>query len=98
VEEYDRRRRLIVDGLNALGLTCVEPKGAFYAFPSIRSTGLTAEQFADGLLRAERVLVVPGGAFGPAGEGHVRCSYATALPRIEEALGRIGRYLRKLGG
>jgi len=98
VEEYDRRRRLIVDGLNALDLTCVEPKGAFYAFPSIRSTGLTSEQFADGLLREERVLVVPGGAFGPAGEGHVRCSYATALPRIEEALVRIGRYLRKLGG
>jgi aminotransferase len=97
VAEYDRRRRVIVDGLNRLGLHCFEPRGAFYAFPDISSTGLTADEFAEGLLREERVLVVPGDAFGPAGAGHVRCSYATALPRIEEALTRIERYLRKIG-
>ena len=95
LDEYDRRRRLIVDGLNRLGLRCVMPGGAFYAFPDIRSTGLGASEFAEGLLRQERVLVVPGDAFGPAGAGHVRCSYATALPRIAEALERIGRFLER---
>ncbi len=93
VQEYDRRRRLIVDGLNAIGLPCFEPRGAFYAFPNVRATGLSSQQFADRLLREERVLVVPGDAFGPAGEGHVRCSYATALPRIQEALVRMERFV-----
>jgi aminotransferase len=98
VAEYDRRRRLIVDGLNRIGLPCFEPRGAFYAFPNITSTGLSADAFAEGLLREARVLVVPGEAFGPAGAGHVRCSYATALPRIEEALARIERYVRRVRG
>lgn len=98
VAEYDRRRRVIVDGLNRIGLHCFEPRGAFYAFPDITSTGLTADAFAEGLLREERVLVVPGDAFGPAGAGHVRCSYATALPRIEEALTRIERFVRRVRG
>jgi aminotransferase len=96
VAEYDRRRRVIVSGLNNLGLSCAEPHGAFYAFPCIRSSGLSAGEFAEGLLRSEQVLVVPGDAFGPAGAGYVRCSYATALPRIEEALVRIERYLQTL--
>jgi aminotransferase len=98
VAEYDRRRRLIVDGLRSIGLLCFEPRGAFYAFPDISSTGLSAGAFADGLLQEERVLVVPGDAFGPAGAGHVRCSYATALPRIEEALTRMARYVRRVRG
>jgi aminotransferase len=98
VAEYDRRRRLLVDGLNRIGLPCFEPRGAFYAFPNITSTGLSADAFAEGLLREARVLVVPGEAFGPAGAGHVRCSYATALPRIEEALARIERYVRRVRG
>lgn len=98
VAEYDRRRRVIVDGLNRIGLPCFEPRGAFYAFPNISSTGLSADAFAEGLLRDEHVLVVPGEAFGPAGAGHVRCSYATALPRIEEALTRIERYVRRVRG
>ena len=94
VAEYDRRRRLIVHGLNAIGLPCVEPKGAFYAFPSIRSTGLTSEQFAEMLLKEEKVAVVPGSAFGPSGEGHVRCCYAVSTKEIEEALRRIERFVR----
>jgi aminotransferase len=94
VAEYDRRRRVIVKGLNDLGLTCFEPKGAFYAFPCIASTGLTSEQFAEGLLQEERVLVVPGNVFGACGEGYVRCSYAASLPKITEALARIERFIR----
>lgn len=94
--EYDRRRRLIVDGFNRLGLTCFEPRGAFYAFPSIKSTGLTDEEFCDRLLMEEKVAVVPGSAFGASGTGHVRASYATAYERIEEALVRIERFLNKL--
>lgn len=96
VEEYDHRRRVIVEGLNHIGLTCFEPRGAFYAFPSIRSTGLTSEQFAENLLFEEKVAVVPGSAFGRAGEGHVRCCYATSLTEIEEALGRIERFVGRL--
>jgi aminotransferase len=91
--EYDRRRRLIVDGLNAVGLETFEPLGAFYAFPRITSTGLTDEAFAQGLLTEERVAVVPGSAFGPSGAGHVRMCYATSYERLEEALRRIGRYV-----
>jgi len=94
--EYDRRRRLIVDGLNALGLDTFEPRGAFYAFPRITSTGLTADEFTERLLMEERVAVVPGDAFGPSGAGHVRMCYATSYERLEEALVRIGRFVGSL--
>ena len=94
--EYDRRRRLIVDGFNRLGLECFEPRGAFYAFPSIESTGLSDEEFSERLLMEEKVAVVPGSAFGKSGAGHVRASYATAYGRIEEALNRIERFVNKL--
>jgi aminotransferase len=96
VADYDRRRRVFVKGLRELGLDCPEPGGAFYAFPSIRRSGLDSETFAERLLHAEKVAVVPGSVFGPSGEGHVRCSYATALPLLEEALERIGRFLGSL--
>jgi len=95
--EYDRRRRLIVSGLNEMGLTCVEPQGAFYAFPSIGVTGMDDEAFAERLLHEEKVAVVPGSAFGEGGKGHVRCSYATAYEKIEEALERIWRFTRGHG-
>ncbi len=95
VEEYDRRR-LIVDGLNAIGLRTFEPRGAFYAFPYVEGTGLNEETFADRLLADEHVAVVPGSAFGKGGEGFVRCSYATAYDKIEEALVRIERFVKKL--
>ena len=93
VADYDRRRRVFVKGLREIGLDCPEPGGAFYAFPSIRSSGLDSETFAERLLHAESVAVVPGNVFGPSGEGHIRCSYATALPQLEEALVRIARFL-----
>jgi aminotransferase len=96
VAEYDRRRRLIVDGLNHIGLPTFEPRGAFYAFPKISVTGLDDETFATRLLQEEHVAVVPGNAFGKGGEGFVRCSYATAYEKIEEALTRIERFCRKL--
>jgi aminotransferase len=97
VGEYDRRRRLIVGGLNRLGLACFEPRGAFYAFPSIERSGMDDTQFAERLLEEERVAVVPGAAFGAAGAGFVRCSYATAYEQIEEALNRMERFLRRHG-
>jgi aminotransferase len=93
--EYDRRRRLLVDGLNRLGLTTFEPRGAFYAFPRITSTGLDSDSFARGLLEEERVAVVPGNAFGPSGEGHVRACYATSYEGLEKALVRIGRFVER---
>ena len=96
VGQYNQRRRLIVDGLNQAGLDCHLPQGAFYAFPSIRRTGLTSEEFAERLLFEEHVAVVPGTAFGLGGEGHIRCSYATSLAKIEEALHRMTRFVRKL--
>ena len=96
VADYDRRRRLFVKGLCEIGLECPEPGGAFYAFPSISSTGLDSQAFAEQLLAAEKVAVVPGGVFGPSGEGHIRCCYATALPLLEEALERMERFLRKV--
>lgn len=95
--EYDRRRRLIVGGLNQLGLPTFEPHGAFYAFPNITASGMDDETFAQKLLQEERVAVVPGAAFGPGGEGYVRCSYATAYEKIEEALRRIERFMRRYG-
>ena len=94
--EYDRRRRLLVDGLNRLGLPVFEPRGAFYAFPKITSTGLSSDEFTERLIREERVAVVPGNAFGPSGEGHVRMCYATSYEKIEEALGRMERFLGRL--
>ena len=92
--EYDRRRRLVVDGFNAIGLRTFEPRGAFYAFPEVTTaTGLSSEDFAQGLLAEERVAVIPGSAFGPSGEGHVRACYATSYEGLEDALGRIGRFV-----
>ena len=95
VEDYNRRRLVIVRGLNDIGLTCFEPRGAFYAFPSITSTGMTSEEFSEKLLLEEKVAVVPGSAFGQCGEGYVRCCYATSLADIEEALSRMKRFVNK---
>lgn len=92
---YDQRRRLIVDGLNAIGLYCFEPRGAFYAFPSIRSTGMTSAEFSERLLEEEKVAVVPGNAFGACGEGFVRCSYASSYENIEEALRRMEGFVKR---
>ena len=95
-EEYDMRRRLIVHGFNKLGLTCREPKGAFYAFPCIQSTGMTSEEFCERLLYSKHVAVVPGPAFGQGGEGFVRASYCYSTEHIKEALHRIGEFLDEL--
>jgi aminotransferase len=95
VEDYNRRRLIIVKGLREIGLPCFEPKGAFYAFPSIKCTGMTSEMFASKLLTEEKVAVVPGSAFGQYGEGYVRCCYATSLTEIEEALSRMKRFVNK---
>lgn len=95
--EYDRRRRLIVDGFNTLGLDCFEPRGAFYAFPNIAKSGMTSDQFAWTLLEEEEVAMVPGDAFGASGAGFVRASYATAYEKIEEALNRIESFMRRHG-
>jgi aminotransferase len=97
VTEYDRRRRLIVGGLNKLGLTTFEPRGAFYAFPSIKASGMSSEAFAEKLLHEEHVAVVPGDAFGAGGSGFVRCSYATAYEKIEEALRRMEKFMQRHG-
>jgi aminotransferase len=93
VRSYDRRRRMVVDGFNKLGLSCFEPMGAFYAFPSIRSTGMTSQQFCQKLLTQQKVAAVPGDAFGAGGEGHIRVSYASSVEKLGEALVRIGRFL-----
>ncbi|GIW15848.1 MAG: aminotransferase [Tepidiforma sp.] len=95
VAEYNRRRRLIVDGFRAVGLPTFEPRGAFYAFPDIRVTGLTSLEFSELLLTEERVAVVPGSAFGACGEGHVRACYASGFEQIERALERIGRFVQR---
>jgi len=97
VREYDRRRKLIVSGLNKLGLTTFEPRGAFYAFPKITASGMDDEAFAEKLLHEEHVAVVPGNAFGKGGEGFVRCSYATAYEKIEEALHRMEKFMNRYG-
>lgn len=94
-KEYDMRRRYILDGFNKLGLTCFEPKGAFYVFPCIRSTGLSSEEFCTRLLEEQHVAVVPGNAFGASGEGFVRASYAYSIKNIEKALDRIERFIKK---
>jgi aminotransferase len=96
-QEYDRRRRLIVGGFNTLGMDCFEPRGAFYAFPSIASSGMSSNDFAMRLLEEEEVAVVPGDAFGVSGAGFVRASYATAFEKIEEALNRFERFMRRHG-
>lgn len=96
-EEYDMRRRLIVDGLNSLGLTCFEPEGAFYVFPSIAATGMTSEEFCERLLKEKHVAVIPGTAFGASGEGFVRISYCYSLKHIQEALERIRAFLAENG-
>jgi aminotransferase len=97
VAAYDRRRRLIVDGFNRIGLPCFGPRGAFYAFPNVAGTGLDDMAFAERLLYEEKVAVVPGSAFGAQGAGHVRACYAASMEEIEEALVRMERFVEKLG-
>ncbi|TGE32066.1 aminotransferase class I/II-fold pyridoxal phosphate-dependent enzyme [Desulfosporosinus sp. Sb-LF] len=94
VTAYDRRRRLMVHGFRQMGLDCFEPLGAFYVFPDISKTNLSSEEFAEELLKAENVAVVPGTAFGPSGEGHIRCSYAYSLEQLQEALKRIAHFVQ----
>lgn len=96
VRSYDRRRRLMVDAFQKMGLPCFEPLGAFYVFPSIERTGLSSLAFCQQLLSAEKVACVPGTAFGACGEGHIRCCYATALDKLTEALRRIERFIKSL--
>ena len=96
-EEYDMRRRLIVSGFNKIGLACREPKGAFYAFPCIRSTGMTSDEFCEKLLYSKKVAVVPGTAFGASGEGFIRASYCYSTEHIKEALSRIEEFLLEIG-
>ncbi len=96
IREYDRRRHLIVKGLNNIGLDCFNPKGAFYAFPSVQSTGLSSDEFAERLLNEERVVSIPGSAFGDTGEGFLRCAYAASREDIKEALDRMGHFLDRL--
>jgi aminotransferase len=95
-EEYDGRRRYLLEGFHKIGFDCFEPKGAFYMFPDIRSTGLTSDEFAEQLLRAEHVAVIPGTAFGPGGEGFVRACYAASMKNLGEALTRIERFVKSL--
>ncbi|MCQ2403063.1 MAG: aminotransferase class I/II-fold pyridoxal phosphate-dependent enzyme [Lentisphaeria bacterium] len=96
-EEYEQRRNVIVKGFNSMGLHCFLPRGAFYVFPCIQSTGMSSMEFATQLLQEEKVAVIPGSAFGASGEGFVRCSYATAMEEIQEALVRLRRFLKKKG-
>lgn len=93
IEEYDRRRKVMLAGLENIGLPCFEPRGAFYCFPSIKQLGMKSEEFCERLLKEEQVAVVPGNAFGESGEGHIRMCYAASLENIEEALERIKRFV-----
>lgn len=93
VKQYDQRRRLMLNGFRQIGLDCFEPKGAFYIFPSIEKTGLSEEEFAEELLKEQKVAVVPGTAFGASGKGHIRCSYAASVRQLNEALERIGAFV-----
>ena len=95
-EEYDRRRRYLVENLNRIGLQCFEPKGAFYVFPCIQSTGLSSEEFCERFLKEEKVAVIPGNAFGPGGEGFVRACYAASMKDIAEAVSRMDNFLTNL--
>jgi aminotransferase len=97
-EHYRARRNIIVGALNAMGLSCHRPRGSFYAFPCVKSTGLTSKEFAVRLLEQEKVACVPGSAFGPAGEGYLRCCFATALDRIEIAMERMARFVKEVRG
>ncbi len=92
---YDGRRKLMIEGFRKMGLSCFEPKGAFYVFPSIKETGMTSIEFCEKLLEEERVAVVPGTAFGASGEGHIRCSYAYSVDELKEALVRIERFVSR---
>ncbi len=96
VESYKHRRNFVVESFRQIGLSCHEPEGAFYAFPSIQSTGLSANEFAERLLMEEKVAVVPGDVFGDSGQGHIRCSYATSLEQLDKAMERIGRFVSRL--
>jgi aminotransferase len=96
VKEYDRRRKLVVEGFNYIGLPTFEPRGAFYAFPQVSGTGMSDEEFAEKLLTEKEVAMVPGSAFGPGGEGFLRCSYATAYDLLEEALDRIHQFVKSI--
>lgn len=96
MKQYDMRRRIMVKGFNDIGLKCNEPKGAFYAFPSIKSTGMTSEEFCEKLLYAKNVAVVPGTAFGDSGEGFIRASYCYSVEHINEAIKRIGEFLKEI--
>jgi len=96
IESYNQRRRIVVQGFREIGLECHEPQGAFYAFPSIQSTGLTSEEFAQRLLEEANVAAVPGDVFGLGGEGHLRCSYATSVANLSEAIERMGQFVYKL--
>ena len=95
VREYNRRRRVLVDGFKKMGLDCFEPLGAFYVFPCIKSTGMTSDEFCEKLLKTEKILVVPGNAFGDCGEGFIRACYASSMENIMEALKRIERFLNE---
>lgn len=96
--EYNTRRRLILEGFRELGLSCFEPKGAFYVFPCIKSSGLSSDEFCERLLYSKKVALVPGTAFGDCGEGFVRATYCYSVPHIKEALARIGEFLKELKG
>ena len=95
LKEYNMRRRMMVAGFNKIGLTCREPKGAFYAFPCIKSTGMTSEEFCEKLLYSKKVAVVPGPAFGQGGEGFIRVSYTTEMEKLIEALARLKQFCAK---
>ena len=95
-DEYDGRRRYLLEGLRRIGLSCFEPKGAFYVFPDIRSSGLSSDDFCERFLLEEKVAVISGSAFGPGGEGFVRCCYATSMKDISEALTRLDNFLTNL--
>ena len=97
-DEYDGRRRYLVSGFRKLGLDCFEPRGAFYTFPCIKSTGLTSEEFCNRLILEHKVACVPGTAFGACGEGHIRCSYATGIDKLNIALERMEGFVRQLRG
>lgn len=96
-QKYDERRRFLLQGLHSIGVTCFEPKGAFYAFPNIKKYGMTSDEFAGKLFTEEKVVVVPGNAFGDCGEGFIRLSYASSIRNIEKALERIGRFVKRHG-
>ena len=95
-EEYDRRRRFVVDAFNKMGLHTFEPEGAFYVFPCIKSTGMSSEEFCEKLLYGKKVAVVPGNAFGDSGEGFIRVSYSYSVQHLTTALGRIKEFLDEL--